>query len=227
MNMPSRLFPVYKENEDTTIFFVPAEVIIPTVVDYPKDDFYGRGRHLTQFLQLPLNVPNYLALCGTQEQRCWGICDQIDPFSIRVAQMLLTLKVNGVEQTVFLNTSGHSNNSFIPSQADDSEVRLSMILRLTGGFSLQNVDHEKIGKEVFSDFKSAGYEPLVTINLAGSFNKQRFSLMLRDAGSTLASVRNLESGAVLRVNEVSEEVLKLMKSVEVSLSGVKLYQVLK
>lgn len=227
MNMPSRLFPVYDENEDTTVFFVPAEVIIPTVVDYPKDDFYQRRRHLTQFLQLPLNVPNYLALCGTQEQRQWGLREHIDPFSLRVNQMLFTLKINGVEQTVFLSTDAYSNNGFIRSAVEDSEVRLSMVLRLTGGFSLQNVDGEEIGKKIFSDFKSAGYEPLITINLAGSFNSQRFSLVLRDAGSVLASVRNLESGVVLRGNEVSEVVQELMKSVEISLSGVKLYQVLK
>lgn len=227
MNDTSRLFPVYEKDSDTSVFFIPPDVLPPTPVDYYKEDIYQRGNHLTQFLALPLYVPNYLALCGTSEQRAWEVTDQVDPHSFRVNHLLVVLKVKEVEHVLFINTYGYSNNAFIRAPIDESQFMLNMILRARGGFSFETY-HNEIDKTLFGDFKTAGYEPVFNIRLAGTFDRQRETLVLKDPGSELIGVRNLESGVFIPAREASQPILELMKTVDqIFIGGVKLYQSLK
>lgn len=223
-----RLFPVYEENSNTAAFFVSPAVIHPVAIDYQKSDRHNRKFHLTQYLQLPLNVPNYLALCETPGQVRWSSEDEIDGSAIMVESLIVSAKVEGEEKVLFVQTSNMGNSLFGRTTMSPSQSIMHLVITDYDGFSFENSYGDKIGKSVFSNFKDFGYVPLFKISLRGVFDLQRGSLILKDFGSEFTGVRNLETGVVIKREETSQETLKLMKSIEnVFIGGVKVQQMLK
>jgi hypothetical protein len=226
----SRLFPVYQGlAADTAEFFLSPDIAPPTAVDYYQNDPYGREHHLTQFLAVPLEVANYLALCQAPGQVPWNHRDEFMAESLHVRKLALFSKVDGRYQFLFVTADTlDSTNMFVPAVGGVPQNLLSLELRNFGGFSFENADGEQIGKEVFANFKKAGYEPLFRIWLSGSFDRERYSLRLKDGGTKIIGVRNLETGVIIYSAHVPQPIAGLMGSVgETLVSGAKLHQFLK
>lgn len=228
METDNYLFPVYQEGSDTAQFFVSPAVVPPAIVSFGTGDRYGRKGHFTQYLAVPLEVPNYVALCQEPGQIPWDHLTEINPSSLQVLSLIVSLKVNGVERRFFVNTERHANTGF--SKALEGQVmwNLNMRLRNLGGADVQDPrTQEKVGWDIFTEILTAGYEPMINIALAGSFDRQRNALRLNSVPCGLRALRNVEtSEAVFEVN-ATEDQLALLKSVtEVQVVGVRMHQLL-
>lgn len=228
METDNYLFPVYEEGSNTALFFVNPAVVSPAIVSFGAGDRYGRKGHFTQYLTVPLEVPNYLALCQEPGQRAFGVLDEIRPSSLQVLALIVSLKVNGEERYFFVNTETFTNTGFVRAPIDSSFVNLNMQIRNLGGFSVKDPrTHEKTGEDIFADFLTAGYEPMLNVTLVGSFDRQRNALRLNSVSGTIRALRNIEtSEAVFEVNAIEAQ-LALIKSVtEIRVVGARIHQLL-
>lgn len=228
METDNYLFPVYEEGSDTAQFFVSPAVVPPAIVSFGAGDRYGRKGHFTQYLAVPLEVPNYVALCQEPGQIPWDHLTEINPSSLQVLSLIVSLKVNGVERYFFVNTERHTNTGFIKAPEGQVMWNLDMRLRNLGGADVQDSrTQEKVGWDIFTEILTAGYEPMLNIILSGSFDRQRNALRLYSAPCGLRALRNVEtSEAIFEVN-ATEDQLTLLKSVtEVQVVGVRMHQLL-
>lgn len=227
METDNYLFPVYEEGKDTAEFFVNPAVVTPAIVSFGAGDRYGRKGHFTQYLAVPLEVPNYVALCQEPGQIPWDHLTEIDPFSLQVLGLIVSLKVNGVERYFLVDTLTFSNASFVRAPEGQVMWNLNMRVMNIGGFAVEDFKREKVGETIFADFLTAGYEPMINIALAGSFDRQRNALRLVSIPCGLRALRNVETNeAVFEVN-ATEDQLALLKSVaEVQVIGVRMHQLL-
>jgi hypothetical protein len=228
METDNYLFPVYQEGSDTAQFFVSPAVVPPGIVSFGTGDRYGRKGHFTQYLAVPLEVPNYVALCQEPGQIPWDHLTEINPSSLQVLSLIVSLKVNGVERYFFVNTERHANTGFVKALEGQVMWNLNMRLRNLGGADVQDSrTQEKVGWDIFTEILTAGYEPMLNIALAGSFDRQRNALRLTSVPCGLRALRNVEtSEAVFEVN-ATEDQLALLKSVtEVQVVGVRMHQLL-
>lgn len=228
METDNYLFPVYEEGSDTAQLFVSPAVVSPAIVSFGAGDRYGRKGHFTQYLAVPLDVPNYMGLCQEPGQVPFLPHDEIQPSSLQVLSLIVSLKVNGVERYFFINTERHTNTGFIKAPEGQVMWNLDMRLRNLGGADVQDSrTQEKVGWDIFTEILTAGYEPMLNIILAGSFDRQRNRLRLYSAPCGLRALRNVEtSEAIFEVN-ATEDQLALLKSVtEVQVIGVRMHQLL-
>lgn len=228
METDNYLFPVYQEGSDTAQFFVSPAVVPPGIVSFGTGDRYGRKGHFTQYLAVPLEVPNYVALCQEPGQIPWDHLTEINPSSLQVLSLIVSLKVNGVERYFFVNTERHANTGFVKAPEGQVMWNLNMRLRNLGGADVQDSrTQKKVGWDIFTEILTAGYEPMLNIALAGSFDRQRNALRLTSVPCGLRALRNVEtSEAVFEVN-ATEDQLALLKSVtEVQVVGVRMHQLL-
>lgn len=227
METDNYLFPVYEENSNTSHFFVNPAVVPPAIVSFGAGDRYGRKGHFTQYLAVPLEVPNYLGLCTEPGQISFTAWDEISASSLQVLSLIVSLKVNGEERYFSVNTESFSTNGFVRAPLDESIVNLNLQVRNLGGFAVEDFKHEKVGEDIFSDLRAAGYEPMLNITLAGVYDRQRFTFRLRSAACGLRALRNIEtSEAIFEINATDPE-LALLKSVtEVQVVGVRMHQLL-
>jgi hypothetical protein len=222
------LFPVYEEGVDTTEFFVSPTVVSPTAVCYSEADRYGRKDHLTQFLTLPLNVPNYMGLCQVPGQEPWTLMSEVDPTSMRVLKMLIQVDVGNESKNFFINTTTRFSASFVRGVIDDRLYTLFMQLLNFGGFSIEDASGAKIGETIFANFKAAGYEPLFKFSLNGSYDRQLCRLRMTGSPSEIDGLLNIKTGDVIYTHQATQEQLALMKSVtSIDVKGFRLQQMLK
>lgn len=228
MNTSSQhLFPVYAEGSNTSVFFVDPATVPPAIVSHAKDDDYGRKGHETQFLKVPLDVPNYMGLCHEPGQKPWTPMDEIDGARMRVLSLLVH-QVSEGGKSFFIPTQSMTNTSFVQSPEGNHLYLLNLRMLHYGGFNVENFAHEKVGEELFANFKAAGFEPLFNISMAGSYDRQRNRLRLTDNSSKLSGLRNIETLEYISPDKATQEQLALMKSVKgVFVGGTRLHQVLK
>lgn len=227
MDPSDYLFPVYEEGSNTAVFFVSPAAVPPAIVSYGAEDRYARKGHYTQFLKVPLEVPNYLALCQEPGQIPFTHQDEIKASEIQALNLIVSLKVDGADQHFFINTTAFSNTTFIKGVADDGMSMLNMRVMNFGGFTAEDFKHEKVGEEIFANFKAAGYEPMLNINLSGVFDRQRGRLGVKGMPCSVRALRNIEtSEAVFEINATQDQ-LALLKSVsEMQVVGVRFHHVL-
>ena len=227
METDNYLFPVYEEGKDTAQFFVSPAVVPPAIVSFGAGDRYGRKGHFTQYLAVPLEVPNYVALCQEPGQIPWDHLTEINPSSLQVLGLIVSLKVNGVELYFPIDTQTFSNASFVRAPEGQVMWNLNMRVMNIGGFAVEDFKHEKAGEDIFADFLTAGYEPMLKVTLTGSFDRQRNTLRLASIPCGLRALRNVDtSEGIFEVN-ATEDQLTLLKSVtEVQVVGVRMHQLL-
>ena len=142
-----KLQPVFPEDGGVgTEFFVPAADWTPWEVKYDQSDVLHRGDHKTNFLSLPANIPNLLALSQTPGQVDFDITDEIEANSIKLTDILVkfTIGADATKTVVRLHTADMSNTSVGPSnqvQSSDQRqlpfvarhLRAEQFLEKTGG----------------------------------------------------------------------------------------------
>jgi len=227
METSNYLFPVYEENSNTAVFFVNPTVVTPSIVSFGAGDRYGRKGHFTQYLAVPLSVPNYLALCMEPGQVSFTSRDEISLSSLKVMELIVSLKVNGLEQHFFVRTETVANNGFVKAPFDQSIVNLNMRLTNLGGFTVEDSDNKKVGETIFADFLAAGYEPMLNVSLLGSFDRQRCTLRLGSGPFGLRALRDIETNeAVFEINATQDQLALLKLVSEVQVVGVRMHQLL-
>lgn len=228
MKTDSYLFPVYEEGSDTAaFFFVNPAVVLPAIVGFGAGDRYGRKGHFTQYLAVPLDVPNYLMLCHVPGQISFSVRDEIAPSSFQVLSLIVSLKVNGVERHFSVNTESFASNGFIRSPEDQSVWNLDLQVRNLGGTSAENRAGEKVGWDIFTEILAAGYEPMLNIDLAGSYDRQRNRLRLNSVCGAVRALRNIENNDAIFETAATQEQMDLMASVkEIRVVGVRMHQLL-
>ena len=227
METDNYLFPVYEEGKDTAVFFVDPAVVLPAIVSFGAGDRYGRKGHFTQYLAVPLEVPNYLALCQEPGQISFTPWDEINPSAFRVLSLIVSLKVNGVERHFSVNTESFANNGLVRGPEDQSIWNLNLQVRNLGGADVEGRAHEKVGWSIFEDILAAGYEPMLNIALAGSYDRQRNTLRLSSVPCGLRALRNIEtSEAIFEINATESELVLLKSVTEVKVVGVRMHQLL-
>lgn len=218
-----QLFPVY--NEYHAKFFVSPQVVAPYEVCYGENDSYERKPHISQFLRVPLAVPNYLGLCQVPGQKHWGVMDEIQPGSLRVETLLISYKKEGETYDFFISTKNMANVGFTPSPHGRVLHVLNTAIVNYPGFEVTDAHGEKAGGVLFSDFKDVGYEPLFWFAVDGEFNRQLNSLEIQSRVCGIRGVRNIETNEITHISDFSPDLLMLAKRINgVMITGVKMAQ---
>lgn len=223
------LYPVYSEavDSETADLFVPSSVIAPQTANYPEGDAFGRQAHLTQYLKVPLTVPNMIGLTQVPGQRPWTSTDEIESNSITVRSLLVQGKLDGTDVNFFVNTSTMSNNTFGPlsngQTSDDRGVKLH--IRELAGFSVTDKDGNPVGETLFAEYKAAGYEPLLNIGLDGNFNRQSNELRLSSGSAEIFALKDLTNGVIVRFGRATSTQKALIRQLKgAGVTGVKTTQ---
>jgi len=210
------LYPVYPEtaSHENRLLFAPESLVAPTEVNYPDADAYGRDAHRTQYLKVPVTIPNLLALTQAPGQRSWTNTDEIESNSISLASIGITGKLGGTATSFFINTKAMSNNTFGPTTtAQSSDDRgLSLYLRLHTGFSVLDKDGKEVGETVFKAFKDAGFEPLLNVSFNGNYQRQGNELRLLGGTAEIAALREIATGNDITVGRATDEQKALIRS---------------
>ena len=210
------LWPVYPADsgDDTRALFADSSLVAPTNATYPEGDAYGRSTHKTQFLTVPVTVPNLLGLTQVPGQRPWTSTDEIESNSISVRTMGLGGKVGSTAVNFFIDTRSMSNNTFGPTangQSSDDRM-LNMHLRDLPGFSIEDKDGIKVGETIFASFKTAGYEPMLNVSASGNYQRQGNELRLNAGTAEVHSLREISSGRLITIGKADATQKALMRS---------------
>ena len=210
------LWPVYPADsgDDTRTLFADSSLVAPTNATYPEGDAYGRSTHKTQFLTVPVTVPNLLGLTQVPGQRPWTSTDEIESNSISVRTMALGGKVGTTAVNFFIDTRSMSNNTFGPTangQSSDDRM-LNMHLRLLPGFSVEDKDGNKVGDTVFASFKTAGYEPMLNVSASGNYQRQGNELRLNAGTAEVHSLRDIATGRLISLGKADATQKALIRS---------------
>lgn len=210
------LWPVYPADagDDTRALFAAAALVAPTNATYPEGDAYGRSAHKTQFLTVPVTVPNLLGLTQVPGQRPWTSTDEIESNSISIRTMALGGKIGADSVNFFIDTRSMSNNTFGPTangQSSDDRM-LNMHLRNLPGFSVEDKDGNKVGETLFATFKTAGYEPMLNVSASGNYQRQGNELRLNAGTAEVHSLREISSGRLITVGKADDTQKALIRS---------------
>lgn len=193
--------PVYPDDDasENRLFFAPAALKAPSPISYMQGDAYGRSAHNTQLFTVPVTVPNLLALTQVPGQRPWTSTDELESNSISVKTVGIAAKLAGVDKTFFVNTASMSNNTFAPASngqtTDDRQLNLR--IKQLPGFSVTDKDGLVIGETLFAAFKTAGYEPMLTITLTGNFQRQTGEFTLNSGSVTVFALRSIANPSIV------------------------------
>lgn len=210
------LWPVYPtdDGDDTRSLFAPASLVAPQNATYPEGDAYQRTAHKTQFLTVPVTVPNLLALTEVPGQRAWTATDEIESNSISVRTMVVGGKIGSTDANFFVNCSSMSNNTFGPTSMGQSsdDRQLNMHLRNHPGFSVEDKDGNKVGDTLFATFKAAGYEPMLNISAGGNYQRQGNELRLTSGTAEIHSLREIVGGRLITYGKADDAQKALIRS---------------
>lgn len=210
------LYPVYPESgsHENRLLFAPESLVAPTEVNYPDSDAYGRDAHRTQYLKVPVTIPNLLALTQAPGQRAWTNTDEIESNSISLASIGITGKLGNTATSFFINTKAMSNNTFGPTTtAQSSDDRgLSLYLRLHTGFSVLDKDGKEVGETIFKDFKDAGFEPLLNVSFNGNYQRQGNELRLLGGTAEIAALREIATGTDITIGRATDAQKQLIRT---------------
>ena len=186
------VFPADAQSENRD-FFAPTSLIAPKPVSYMQGDAYGRSEHNTQMLAVPVTIPNFLGLTQVPGQRPWTSTDELESNSIQVQMLGVKGKVGSTAVNFFVNTASMSNNSFVPASGQQSsdDRQLTLRIKQLPGFSVTDKDGIPVGETLFADFKAAGYEPMLTIQLTGNFQRQTGELNLQAGSVSIFGLRSV------------------------------------
>jgi hypothetical protein len=210
------LWPVYPADagDDTRSLFADAGLVAPTNATYSEGDAYGRSAHKTQFLTVPVTVPNLLGLTQVPGQRPWTSTDEIESNSISIRTMALGGKIGANAVTFFIDTKSMSNNTFGPTangQSSDDRM-LNMHLRILPGFSVEDKDGVKVGETIFASFKTAGYEPMLNVSASGNYQRQGNELRLNAGTAEVHALRDLTTGSLITIGKADDTQKALIRS---------------
>lgn len=210
------LWPVYPADagDDTRSLFAPAALVAPQNATYPEGDAYGRSAHKTQYLAVPVTVPNLLGLTQVPGQRPWTSTDEIESNSISIRSMALGGKIGATAVNFFIDTRSMSNNTFGPTangQSSDDRM-LNMHLRNLPAFSVEDKDGNKVGETIFADFKTAGYEPMLNVSASGNYQRQGNELRLNAGTAEVHSLREISSGRLITIGKADDTQKALIRS---------------
>jgi len=216
-------FPVY--HPQYLQFYAPSELIPPAVVDYNENDPYKRDSHQTQFLAVPVDVPNYLGLCKVEGQKCWGPNDEIFPHSLQLCQIAIAIPFMGRDIVAVVYPGGHHLNKFFPTPDGSGDLKLEMSFpALSASSSFMTLTGEVMGGALSSTFRSVGYDLQFSLAIEARFNRQMGSLKVAEAGIAITSLKNLISGATVVPRRLTPEVASLLDLVgEPKVIGVRFY----
>lgn len=203
MEFITRAYPVYEENTDTAKFFVSPVLAAPLAVEYSKGDPFGRKGHHSQFLTVPVDIPNYFALCQVPGQRPWGVMDELDVSAMRVNALMVSFEVEGKIYHAHVATTAMPTSTFIKAP-EGSSVLLDMRMLKVSGLNTETWCGKNIGEEVFVGFKALGYDPLLSVSVVASFDRQRCSLITKCLAGKLTALRNIVTGNVIPVEELDD-----------------------
>lgn len=189
------LFPVYENNWKQ--FFVSPELVTPVSVTYGNDDPYKRREHLTQFLKVPVTIPNYMGLCRVPGQTPWPLKDEIEINSFRLESLLVTAETEAGVIKFFVPMTKFPYGNFEPDQNQDGLFNLNIWSYAFSGLAAENEQGQKIGHELFASFKEAGFDPIFNYVLDAKYNRQTNTLELTNAAFPLRTVQQLSSGTFL------------------------------
>lgn len=213
------LYPVYPadEDDDTRTLFLDESVKPALPVSYMPGDAYGRQAHNTQYLRVPVTIPNLLALTQAPGQRPWTATDEIESNSISAAALAMSARLGGTESAFFIDTRAMSNNTFGPTSMGQSsdDRQLNMHLRNHPGFSVVDKDGLPYGEELFKSFKTAGYEPMLNVSVAGNYQRQGNELRLNGGTVEIHALRELSTGRLVSMASASVEQKALIRSMTI------------
>lgn len=219
------LNPVYPADDtaDTRALFVDPALVAPTTANYADADAYGRQSHLTQYLKVPCTIPNLLGLCQAPGQRPWTTTDEIESNSICVRSLAITGKLSGTDVSFFVNSSAMSNNTFAPTtigqSSDDRSLQLH--IRDLPGFSVLDKDGNAVGKTLFASFETAGYEPMLNVNMSGNFQRQTNELRLQSGTVEVHALRDIATGVTITIGKATDTQKALFRSLVAQVVGLK------
>lgn len=201
------LHPVYPEDagDDYRLLFAADTLVAPTTATYPEADAYGRSSHSTQYLKVPVTIPNLLALTQVPGQRPWTSTDEIESNSITAESLAVQGKLGATDVSFFVNTKSMSNNTFGPTTtAQSSDDRgINMHIRMLPGFAVLNKDGAPVGETLFAEYKTAGYEPLLNISFAGNYQRQTNELRLNAGTVEIHALKEIVSGNVIYIGKAN------------------------
>lgn len=210
------VWPVWPEDEDSEnrVFFVDETVIGTTNVKYMQGDAYGRSEHDTQMFAVPVNIPNLLALTEVPGQRVWTSTDELESNSISVKKLGIKAKVGATDVQFFINTASMSNNTFGPASNAQTTDDRQLMLRMAQypGFAVTDKDGNPVGETLFAAFKTAGYEPLLKVQLTGHFQRQTNEFSLQPGAVTIAGVRDVVTDVITKFGNADSTVKALIKT---------------
>lgn len=221
------IWPVWPSNANDPAreFFAPDTLTAPVPVEYMQGDAYGRDDHDTQMFAVPVTVPNLLALTQAPGQRPWTSTDEIESNSISVRKIGIAATVDGAAANFFVNTASMSNNTFAPASNAQSSDDRQLMLRIKSlpGFSVTNKDGAAIGETLFAKFKAAGYEPLLSIQLTGHYQRQTNEFSLQSGAVTISGLRDIANPNITiqfgRADSTQQALFALFKAGSVVAAG--------
>lgn len=213
------LYPVFPAdvNDYTRALFMDPAIKPALPVSYMPGDAYGRQAHNTQYLAVPVTIPNLLALTQAPGQRPWTATDEIESNSISAAALAMSAKIGNTAQAFFIDTRAMSNNTFGPTSMGQSsdDRQLNMHLRNHPGFAVVDKDGLPVGETLFAAFKTAGYEPMLNISVTGNYQRQGNELRLNGGTVDIHALRELTTGRMITIGTASVEQVNLIRSLTV------------
>lgn len=209
---------------ETNEFFVATADNAPYPANYALGDGFGRTAHNTQMLAVPTTIPNLLALCQTPGQRPWTSTDEIESSSMSVTKLLAKGTLDTDDVGFFIDTSAISNRSFTPvSNGQHSDERgLNMQIRNYPGFRVLDKDGEVVGETLFAAFKTAGVEPMLSLNLTGTYDRQGNELALNGGNVTISELVTIADGVKVTHANATAAQKTLLRSLKAGVAGVTL-----
>ena len=211
-------YPVWPEEDDSDLreLFVDEAVMAPFDATYPENDAYGRQNHLTNYLRVPSNIPNFLGLCEAPGQRAWTSTDELESNSISADAIIISGTLESTAVNFFINTKSMSNNTFtVTSNGQGSDDRqMGMFLRRFEGFQVLDKTGARVGETLFAAFKTAGFEPLLDATLNGNFNRQTNTMRLSSGSAAVSALREIATGNIIeyaRANDTQKALLRSLK----------------
>ncbi|QDJ97261.1 hypothetical protein D6_0101 [Aeromonas phage D6] len=167
-----KLVPVLPEDPKNAnaAAFVDPTVWTPWDVVYDTNDLLRREAHKTNYLK-PSKIQNLLNLCRAPGATPFEQNDEIESNSIRLEDVLVTLKTAGGEDVLNLHTGNMSGNTMRPSNSTTSDEKRQMSFIITGENIKNFLDKDEKPTELFKGLTDLGYSVHLGFDIVATYQR--------------------------------------------------------
>lgn len=192
-----RMYPVYPTDsaDPNRKYFMAESVAVATEATYDSADPLNRQAHKTQYLKVPVSVPNLVGLSEAPGQNPFETSDEVESNSIQMTNVALTANVgaSGSATAVVLRmptvnmSQAHFGIAAMGASSDDRQMDFQV--QGLPASALFNIGNDTV-TTALDALKANGAQPFFSLSITGTYQRQTNTLKIQGGSFELEYIKD-------------------------------------